>query len=90
MGITDLAQLPDLKPQRELDTTFSVRLSAEDRERLGRAASELGVSPGRLLRAIARRALSAGETIPESERRPGKAANAKKGASDAADVPPQT
>jgi hypothetical protein len=59
MGMPALADLPDLhpRPRRELDSVLTIRLSSVDRERLERAARELGVSPGRLLRAIARQAL---------------------------------
>jgi hypothetical protein len=54
-----LLDLPDLQPrQRELDATFTVRLSRRDREALEREAKRLEVKPGRLLRAIARRALA--------------------------------
>ena len=56
---TTLADLPDLQPrQRELDSMLTIRLSNTDRERLERAAAELGVPVGRLLRAIARKALA--------------------------------
>ena len=58
-----LADLPDLQPrQRELNGSLTIRLSNTDRERLERAAGELGVPVGRLLRAIARRALAEAET----------------------------
>jgi len=63
MHTTMLADLPDLQPrQRELDSTLTLRLSNTDREGLERAAAELGVPVGRLLRAIARRALAEVET----------------------------
>ncbi len=56
---TTLADLPDLQPrQRELDTTLTIRMASVDRERLERAAADLDVPVGRLLRAIARRALA--------------------------------
>jgi len=53
-----LADLPDLKPRRELDVTMTIRLSGADRERLESTAEQLGVAPGRLVRAIVRRALA--------------------------------
>ena len=60
---TTLADLPDLQPrQRELDGSLTIRISNTDRGRLERAAAELGVPVGRLLRAIARRALAEAET----------------------------
>ncbi len=53
-----MAELPDLRLQDQLDTTVTVRLTTHDRKRLERAAAELNVPVGRLLRAITRRALA--------------------------------
>lgn len=57
-----LANLPDLRSRAELNQTFSLRLSTGDRQQLERAAQELGVAPGRLVRALVRKALA--ETAP--------------------------
>ncbi len=57
-----LANLPDLRPQQQLDSAITIRITNTDRKRLERAAAELGVPVGRLLRAIARRALAEAET----------------------------
>lgn len=59
---TTLTELPDLQPRDQLDTTLTIRLTTADREQLERTASELDVPVGRLLRAIARRALAEVET----------------------------
>jgi hypothetical protein len=58
--LTTLADLPGLRPPRtELDSTLTIRVSSADRDRLEHAAAELGVRPGRLLRALLRHALEA-------------------------------
>ncbi len=57
-----LTDLPDLRPRDQLDTTLTIRLTTADREQMERAAAELDVPVGRLLRAIARRALAEVET----------------------------
>ncbi len=55
---TILADLPDLQQQPELDATLTTRFTQADRERIESAAQELGVPPGRLVRALVRRALA--------------------------------
>ena len=57
MGTT-LSDLPDLRPPEQLDSAITIRISNTDRQRLERAAADLDVPVGRLLRAIARRALA--------------------------------
>ena len=61
MGNITLANLPGLRPDPELPVTLTVRLTRQDRERVERVARGLGVAPGRLARAILRRALAEAE-----------------------------
>ena len=57
-----LSDLPGLQPPEQLDSAITIRITNTDRERLQRAAADLDVPVGRLLRAIARRALAGERT----------------------------
>jgi predicted DNA binding CopG/RHH family protein len=57
--VTSIAESYDLRPRkRELDASLTIRIASRDRERLERAAAEVGVPAGQLLRAIVRKALT--------------------------------
>ena len=55
---TVLRDLPGLRAEQLDGQPITIRVSARDRERLERAAVELGVPASRLLRALMRRALA--------------------------------
>lgn len=58
-----LADLPGVRRGEVLEEQLVLRVTREDRERLNRAAAEVGVPAGRLARAILRHVLG-GATAP--------------------------
>lgn len=58
MSTTHLIDLPGLKPSAPLDSNFTLRISSDQRQELERAAAELGVPPGKLVRAVLQQALA--------------------------------